>query len=514
MKSDQTVQCDVLTHGARLYMLYEWVFRSHKIRRRSFFRFRPQDKHTIFHKQRDASLNPCDSLSHRSHTSTLAWRKKRPAPIEDHNVAFVNHPRHCRQGLSDYGSLKCHSTWDVASIVLFCTDFHSQFYQNGRSFHLQGRCPFAEPFDGFRSTFVHSSGFTTDSPAPGSTVISRYRPRLPSGFNRIAVDGHVADRDRIQFHLFRQSLFTRSDFNWYFVKSTLTLTWGVVLGSVVIGKCWLKTPNFWQTEQRFALDTVFGSFCVQGSVRILQNVRLLMPPIPTIEKKGVFAVSAVVAIAMFSKLPATHFCVPWNPCLHEPRNRWQRRIVPVVSSEDSSTTTSSSMISPWSDSTSKDPISRMPHGTFCDDSCCSSSHFLMPFLLGAEFGSPPLTWVLAPKSALMWPTRPQRKHSMSVSLFSQLQCCLYPNHTEVWWRLSGRFWFPNGTILHLHFPKTRHFRHRHCWPLRSNFPMIIGAGPRVRLLILRQSVPSFVRSLGTNAVSTLSQDLWDTWREE
>ena len=28
-KSDQTVQCDVLTHCAHLYMLYEWVFCSH-----------------------------------------------------------------------------------------------------------------------------------------------------------------------------------------------------------------------------------------------------------------------------------------------------------------------------------------------------------------------------------------------------------------------------------------------------------------------------------------------------
>ena len=42
-----------------------------------------------------------------------------------------------------------------------------------------------------------------DSPAPESTVISRYRP------HKLAVDGHVADRDRIQFCLFRQPLFIR-----------------------------------------------------------------------------------------------------------------------------------------------------------------------------------------------------------------------------------------------------------------------------------------------------------------
>ena len=33
MKSDQTVQCDVLTHCAHLCMLYEWVFCSHPQRR-------------------------------------------------------------------------------------------------------------------------------------------------------------------------------------------------------------------------------------------------------------------------------------------------------------------------------------------------------------------------------------------------------------------------------------------------------------------------------------------------
>ena len=41
------------------------------------------------------------------------------------------------------------------------------------------RCPFTWPFEGFRSTLGQSSGFTTVSPAPESTVISRNRPRLP-----------------------------------------------------------------------------------------------------------------------------------------------------------------------------------------------------------------------------------------------------------------------------------------------------------------------------------------------
>ena len=41
-----------------------------------------------------------------------------------------------------------------------------------------------------------------------------------------------------------------------------------------------------------------------------QIVRLLMPPIPTIEERGPYSPPlAVVAIAMFSKLPAAHLCV-------------------------------------------------------------------------------------------------------------------------------------------------------------------------------------------------------------
>ena len=50
-------------------------------------------------------------------------------------------------------------------------------------------------------------------------------------FNKFAVDGHVADRDRVQFWLFRQPLFTRGDFNWFLVRSTFSLTWDVVPGS-------------------------------------------------------------------------------------------------------------------------------------------------------------------------------------------------------------------------------------------------------------------------------------------
>ena len=56
------------------------------------------------------------------------------------------------------------------------------------------RCPFTEPFDGTRSTYGHSSGFTTDSLAPESTDFS-VPTSLAICFNKFTVDGHVADRD-------------------------------------------------------------------------------------------------------------------------------------------------------------------------------------------------------------------------------------------------------------------------------------------------------------------------------
>ena len=61
-------------------------------------------------------------------------------------------------------------------------------------------------------------------------------------------------------------------------------------------------------------------------------------------------------------------------------------IIPVVSFKNSSTSPSSSSASSWSDSTSKDPKSMVPNGTFCDVSGSSSSQHPTHFPLGADFG--------------------------------------------------------------------------------------------------------------------------------
>ena len=133
--------------------------------------------------QWNTSLNPCDGLSHRGHTCTRIWQYEGPASIENNDVAFVNHsltlqseacgPRPLGMSLGS----RCHTHRVVRRELLPCNSPRlSIFSPQGPTY----RCPFTEPFDGFRSTFGQSSGFTTDSPALESTVISRYRTRLPS----------------------------------------------------------------------------------------------------------------------------------------------------------------------------------------------------------------------------------------------------------------------------------------------------------------------------------------------
>ena len=140
------------------------------------------DEDSIFRMQRYASLDSCDGLSHRCHTCTRIWQYEGSTAIENHNVAFVNHSPHCKQRLADLGSSECHSARDVTATVSFGANFCCKFSQIVYIFTSEAHvcCAFTEAFDGFESTFGQSSAFTTDSPAPESTVIYRYRPRSPS----------------------------------------------------------------------------------------------------------------------------------------------------------------------------------------------------------------------------------------------------------------------------------------------------------------------------------------------
>ena len=49
-------------------------------------------------------------LSHRCHTGTRALQYEGSVTIENHDVAFVKHSRHRKQGLADHGPLECNPT--------------------------------------------------------------------------------------------------------------------------------------------------------------------------------------------------------------------------------------------------------------------------------------------------------------------------------------------------------------------------------------------------------------------
>ena len=64
--------------------------------------------------------------------------------------------------------------------------------------------------------------------------MSRYQTPLTSRLNRFAVDGHVADRDRIQLYLVNRPLFTQGNLNCCCVSLTLFST-GEELQSAQVG---------------------------------------------------------------------------------------------------------------------------------------------------------------------------------------------------------------------------------------------------------------------------------------
>ena len=144
--------CSALSRGSPLT----------QTRRHFVHRFpRSQDEDSIFRMGRYASLNPCGGLSHRCHTGTRVWQYEGSTSVEDHNVAFLDHSLHCKQTLADLGSkmslgLRCHlppcrsvRTFTVNSPRLSIFSPPAPTY----------RCPFTEPFDGFKSIFGQSSWF-------------------------------------------------------------------------------------------------------------------------------------------------------------------------------------------------------------------------------------------------------------------------------------------------------------------------------------------------------------------
>ena len=54
---------------------------------------------------------------------------KESVSIEYHDVTFVKHSSHCKQGLAYHGPLECHSARNVASTVSFGGNFYRHFSQ-------------------------------------------------------------------------------------------------------------------------------------------------------------------------------------------------------------------------------------------------------------------------------------------------------------------------------------------------------------------------------------------------
>ena len=89
------------------------------------------------------------------------------------------------------------------------------------------------------------------------------------------------------------------------------------------------TPNFWHTEQtvefteRQLFETGYRPRCIScPRIHLLQNIRLLMLPILTVEEQRLFV--SAVSIAKFPELPTMHFIMLCSFCLLELRGRWRR----------------------------------------------------------------------------------------------------------------------------------------------------------------------------------------------
>ena len=128
------------------------------------------------------------------------------------------------------------------------------------------------------------------------------------------------------------------------------------------------------------------------------------------------------------------------------------------------------MVSPWSDSTSKDTTSMMPTGTFCHDSSSSSSQLPTPFPVGEDFGGPPINVSLGSAIGSAMANASTTKTFFvgfaPLSTFSVAFNRIMPRFGADFLVVSD---FQTVQFSIFTFYELGHYWHRDCWPLRSNF---------------------------------------------
>ena len=168
------------------------------------------------------------------------------------------------------------------------------------------------PCCSLRSTSGHSSGFTTDSPAPESMVISWYRPRLPSvSTSLLSVDT-----------LLIVTVFSSTSSSNHSSHGATSIGNSSDRHTPSLGIAYWRSCK-WQmlvVYAQFLTQNKQGSSLRGNLSRWIQTSVLSVPKGPHAAKcqtahasspnnrrKKLFAVLAVIAIAMFSKLESLSF---------------------------------------------------------------------------------------------------------------------------------------------------------------------------------------------------------------
>ena len=117
---------------------------------------------------------------------------------------------------------------------------------------------------------------------------------------------------------------TRRNFNWNFIRSTFSLTGnGSFAWQMLVHTQLLTHRTNGDVHWKATFFTGHRIWCVSyPRIHLLQNIRLLVLPTPTIEAWRLFV--SAVSIARFPKLPAMHFIMLWSLCILEPRDRKRR----------------------------------------------------------------------------------------------------------------------------------------------------------------------------------------------